>query len=174
MNNDARVPEFHLTQFDFTTLEEELQVDQHCRSLLQCFHAWLLQGGLTPEQASERAYCVDYYLRDYLMDTLCWNILRVRPRLVRCFGGTWYIIRTMEPEFRLLEQHLNAILAWYRYLQESSLITMDEYLLVEAECSDREWYRRRVDSFLDLKADQYDAWERGCSLRSLVEEVKHV
>lgn len=164
----------HIEQFDFSTLEEELQVDRRCRDLLRQFHAWLLEQGRTPEQASELAYCVDYYLRDYLMDTLRWNILRVRSGLVRCFGGTWYIIRTMEPESRLLERHLDGILAWYRYLHATGLVTADELAAIEVEGADREWYCRRVDRFLDLAGDQYDAWERECSLRSVTDEVKHV
>lgn len=162
---------YHADQFDFTTLEEELQADRHCCGLLQQFHGWLLEQGLTPERASELAYCVDYYLRDYLMDTLRWNILRVRAGLVRCFGGTWYIIRTMEPESRLLEQHLDGILHWYRYLRTLGLITTDECALVESECAERQWYRQRVDGFLALQGDEYDLWERGCSLRSLTDEV---
>jgi len=166
--------EFNCKDFDFTTLEEELQVDRHCRLLLTRFYDWLLERGNSTERASALAYCVDYYLRDYLMDALSCNVLRVRPGLVRCFGGTWYITRIMDPEITSLEQHLDGILAYYGYLLESGLITAQEMAMVEAECADRGWYCRRIEEFLNLKGDGYDAWEQECSLRSLSEGVKQV
>lgn len=162
---------FHCNDFDFTTLEDELRVDQHCRLLLKHFYDWLLERGDTPERASALAYCVDYYLRDYLMDALRGNVLRCKPGLVRCFGGTWYITRTIDPEIALLEQHLDGILAYYGYLLEAGLITAQEMAMVEAECSDRDWYRCRIDAFLNLQGDGYEPWEQECSFRSLIEEV---
>lgn len=163
---------FHCNDFDFTTLEDELRVDQHCRLLLKEFYDWLLARGDSPERASALTYCVDYYLRDYLMDALRCNVLRCKPGLVRCFGGTWHITRTIDPEIALLEQHLDGILAYYAYLLESGLITMQEMAMVEAECFDRDWYRNRIDTFLNLQGDDYDSWEKGCSFRSLMEEVQ--
>lgn len=155
---------FDHEDFDFETLEEELKVDQHCRHLLQQFYTWLQQQELTPEQASELAYSADYYLRDYLLDFLRCNALRPCPGQVRFFAGNWYITRTMEPDIRVLRRHLQAISALYRFLYELGLISCGELQQMEHEAADDGWYGQRIESFLALAGDGFEAWDRECAM----------
>lgn len=163
--------EFTYEQFDFETLEEELQVSEQCSRLLRQFHQWLQEREGDLHRASELAYCVDYYLRDYLVDALRMNVLRYRSGLIRYFGGTWYIIHTIEPEMLALEKHFDGIRAYYRYLHELGLLSPDELHIVEGETADSVWYENRIDSFLNLAADGYTDWESACPLHTAHPEV---
>lgn len=154
---------FDHEDFDFETLDEELKVDQQCRSLLHQFFIWLQQQELTPEQASELAYSADYYLRDYLLDFLRYNPLRPQPGQVRYFAGNWYITRTMEPEYGVLSLHLAAITHFYRYLYELGLIRCEELQQMEQETAEQDYYRQRINSFLALAGDGFKEWDQACT-----------
>lgn len=154
--------EYKFEDFDFSTIEEELLVDGNCSDLLKQFHDQLLEQGVDPHRASELAFCVDYYLRDYLMDALCRNVLLYTPGLVRCFAGTWYITRTFEPEQEMIERHLEGILLWYRFLEQVGLLSRSVLQQIEQECVDREWYAARLDGFLNLAEYGYKDWENLC------------
>lgn len=157
--------EFEHDDFDFETLEDELRVDERCRSLLQQFYSYLQLGGRTPEKASELAYAADYYVRDYLIDFARQNPVRPQPGLVRRFAATWYITRTLEPEMAVLDRHLEALEAFYRFLCERHLISADELAMVQDEARQREYYQARIEQFLELKGPGYEAWERECPLQ---------
>lgn len=158
---------FDHEDFDFETLDEELHVDQQCRSLLQQFFVWLQQQELTPEQASELAYSADYYLRDYLLDFLRCNPLRPQPGMVRAFAGNWYITRTMEPEYGVLCRHLIAITQLYRYLYELGLISCEALQQIEQETAAQDYYRQRIESFLALAGDGFAEWDQECTFSEL-------
>lgn len=157
---------FDHEDFDFETLEEELKVDEQCQKLLQQLYAWLQRQDLTPERASELAYSADYYVRDYVLDFLRCNVLRPQPGQVRFFAGNWYITRTMEPEITVLQRHLEGIAAFYRFLREHQLIGAEELAVIEAELGPSDFYHERINRFLDLKGDGYEAWECECSLKA--------
>lgn len=162
---------FKHEQFDFETIEEELQVTERCGNLLQQLHHWLQEREKDPHRASDLAYCVDYFLRDYLIDFLRANVLRYRPGQVRYFAGAWYIIHTIEPDMAVLETYLDAIGAYYRYLHELGLISRQDLAGFEQEVADRDWFAARIDSFLNLTGDGYADWESGCPLHTAHPEV---
>jgi len=155
---------FEHADFDFDGLEDELRVDGLCRQLLERFYIYLQNSGLTPEQASGLAYSADYFVRDYLIDFLQQNILRPLSGHVRYFAASWYITRTLEPEMVVLEHHLAAIAAWYRFLRQQHLISSDELAEVEQEATQVAYYRDRMERFLALAGDGYDAWDQECLL----------
>ena len=150
---------FEHDDFDFVSLEEEMQVDQRCQELLKHFYLHLQATGLTPEQASELAFAADYYLRDYVLDYCRQNVVRPQQGLVRRFAATWFITRTLDPEMPLLVRHLDAIKRLYRYMHSLHLISADEVQFVEAEADDEEYYRKRLESFESITGDGYVAWE---------------
>lgn len=155
---------FEHEDFDFETLDDELRVDGLCRQLLEQFYNHLQYSGLTPENASCLAYSVDYFVRDYLLDFLQQNILRPLPGHVRYFAANWYITRTLEPEMAVLGQHLTGIVAWYRFLRERHLIAADELVEIEQDAAQIDYYHNRIERFLALAGDGYEAWDRECPL----------
>lgn len=156
---------FYYENFDFETLDEELKADEQCRSLLHQFYLWL-QRDLTPERASGLAFSADYYLRDYVLDFLRRNALRPQPGQVRYFAGNWYITRTLEPEITVLEQHLEAISALYRFMAELNLITEQELTQIEQESAEQAYYNQRIETFLALAGEGFEVWDSECSLKS--------
>jgi len=153
---------FEHADFDFESLKDELRVDGLCRQLLEKFYLYLQNSGLSPEQASGLAYSADYFVRDYVIDFLQQNILRPQPGLVRYFAANWYITRTLEPEMAVLERHLEGVLAWYRFLRQQHLISADELADVEQEAAPLDYFRDRMERFLNLAGDGYEAWDAEC------------
>lgn len=153
---------FEHEDFDFVDLEDELRVDGLCRQLLEKFYHHLQNNGLTAEQASGLAYSADYFVRDYQLDFLQQNILRPVAGHVRYFAASWYITRTLEPELVVLERHLAGVVAWYRFLREQHLISADELADVEQEALQLDFYRDRMERFLSLAGDGYEAWDAEC------------
>lgn len=158
-------PGFEHDDFDFVSMEDELRVDQLCQSLLKQYYQHLQLGGRTPQQASELAYCVDFYLRDYVLDFARQNVMRPQPGLVRRFAANWYITHTLDPETALLERHLEGIREFYRFLHERHFISGDELAWLEDEASRSEYYRQRIEKFLEIYGDGYVAWEAECPLK---------
>ncbi len=149
--------------FEIETLEDELRVDSLCRPLLQQFYMHLQEDhGLAPEKASDLAYCADYYLRDYIVDTLRQNILKPRSGQVRYFAGTWYCTRSMDPEIALLEQHIDAISRFYNFLEDRGLLDAAQLSEIRAELEDLDFYRERIVQFKKLAGDGYHQWLKAC------------
>lgn len=158
---------FEHEDFDFETLEEELKVDDQCRQLLYQFYIWLQHNDLTTERASDLVFCVDYYLRDYLIDFLRANPLRPKAGQVRYFAANWYITRTLEPEMTVLEKHLEGIALLYRFLHDCGLITDDELGHLEQESAEQDFYQKRIAAFLALAGEGFEAWDRACPVATL-------
>lgn len=157
--------EFEQDDFDFTTLEDELRVDELCQTLLKHFYQYLQLAGRTPQQASDLAYAVDYYLRDYVLDFARQNVMRPQPGLIRGFAGNWYITHTLDPEAALLERSLEGIREFYRFLNRQHFISREELNWLENEAGQSESYRRRIENFLAIYGDGYVAWEAECPLK---------
>jgi len=157
--------EFEQGDFDFDTIEEEVRVDERCRSLMKSFCTCLLNRGEAPQVVSELAFCADFYLRDYLMDFARLNILRPVPGVVRRFAATWLITRTLDPDMAMLERHLKAIREFYGFLQSQNFISSEDLAWLEEEACQTDYYRQRIESFLSIKDDEYVAWEAECPLR---------
>lgn len=154
--------EFEHNDFDFDTIDEELLVDGRCQLILKHFYLYLQQQGMAAEHASELAFAADLYLRDYLIDFGRQNIVRPQPGIVTKFAGSWYITHTLDPEFASLGRLLTALSELYRYLHRQHLISADELTFLLDEAGQLEFYRQRIDSFLNLTADGFVAWDAGC------------
>lgn len=154
--------DFDHDDFEFATIDEELLVDGRCQQVLKQFYMFLQQQGMSAEQASELAFSADLYLRDYLIDFGRQNIVRPRHGIITQFAGSWFITHTLDPEFAMLERHLTAIAELYRFMNRRHLISAEElaYLLQEAGAGD--FYRQRIDAFLNLSGHDYAAWSVGC------------
>lgn len=154
--------EFEHDDFDFDTIDEELLVDGRCQQVLKHFYLSLQQRGMSAEQASELAFSADLYLRDYLIDFGRQNIARPNPGIVTKFAGSWFITHTLDPEFAALERHLTALSELYRFMQRQHLISTDELAFLLEEAGELEFYRQRIDSFLNLSGEGFVAWDAGC------------
>lgn len=157
--------EFEHDDFDFTTLEDELRVDELCQSLLKHFYQHLQLSGRTPQQASDLAYAVDFYLRDYVLDFARQNVMRPQPGVIRKFAANWYITHTLDPEAALLERHLEGIRQFYRFLHGRHFISREELSWLEKEAAQIDYYRQRIEAFLAIYGDGYVAWEAECPLK---------
>lgn len=154
--------EFEHEDFEFDTLDEELLVDERCQQILKQFYLFLQQQGMAAEQASELAFSADLYLRDYLIDFGRQNIVRPQPGIVTTFAGSWYITHTLDPEFASLELHLTALSELYRFLHRRHLISAEELTFLLEEAGQLEFFRQRIDSFLNLTGAGFAAWDAGC------------
>lgn len=154
--------EFERDDFEFDTMEEELLVDERCQQILKQFYLFLQQQGMTAELASELAFSADLYLRDYLIDFGRQNIVRPQAGIVTKFAGSWFVTHTLDPEFATLEHHLKAISELYRYMHRQHLISADELSFLLDEAGQLEFYRQRIDSFLNLSGDGFASWDAEC------------
>ncbi len=154
--------EFEHDDFEFDTIDEELLVDGRCQQILKQFYLFLQQQGMAAEQASELAFAADLYLRDYLIDFGRQNIVRPQPGIVTKFAGSWYITHTLDPEFASLERNLKALSELYRFLHRRHLISADELSFLLEEAGQHEFFRQRIDSFLNLTGAGFAAWDAEC------------
>ena len=154
--------EFEHEDFEFETLDEELLVDGRCQQILKQFYLFLQQQGMAAEQASELAFSADLYLRDYLIDFGRQNIVRPQPGVVTKFAASWFITHTLDPETALLERHLTAITELYRYMHRQHLISAAELALIVQEAGELEYFRQRIDAFLNLTGAGFAAWDAAC------------
>jgi hypothetical protein len=157
--------EFEHEDFELATIEDEIRVDERCQSLLKRFYLHLQEGGYGIQQASDLAFCADYYLRDYLLDFARQNVVRPQPGVVKRFAASWFITHTLDPEMVVLERHLEAIRRFYRFLHAQHLISTEELALIEGEAGQEEYFRQRIESFLAITGDGYVAWEAECPQR---------
>jgi hypothetical protein len=154
--------EFGHEDFEFETIDEELLVDGRCQQILKQFYLYLQQQGMPAEQASELAFSADLYLRDYLIDFGRQNIVRPQSGIVTTFAASWYITHTLDPEIDLLERHLTAITGLYRYMHRQHLISAAELAFLVHEAGELEYYRQRIESFLNLTGAGFAAWDAEC------------
>ncbi len=154
--------EFDHDDFEFETIDEELLVDGRCQQILKKFYLFLQQQGMAAEQASEMAFSADLYLRDYLLDFGRQNIVRPQPGIVKKFAASWFITHTLDPEIKVLERHLSAITELYRFMNRQHLISAAELAFLIHETGELEYYRQRVDAFLNLTGAVFAEWDADC------------
>lgn len=152
--------------FLINDLNDEIRVDQLCQSLLKDFHRYLLDSGnCTPIEAGSMAGGGDYFLRDYVIDTLRANIFHITASQVRGFAGNWYIHRTLEPNMKELEAILKGVGAFYCYCADHGWITTATSHEIAAVCADLDYFQRRIDGFHALKGDDYLEWCDQCPFK---------
>ena len=164
--NETNFPEieFEGDDFEFASIEEELRVDERCQSLLICFYKHLQNLGHTPQDASRLAYGADYYLRNYLLDFARQNVVRPKPGIVSYFAANWFITHTLSPEPAVLDQHLEAVLEFYRFLHQQHFISMDELAFIEEEASRSIYFHQRIENFLAIVGDGFFSWDAECPI----------
>ncbi|HMB16597.1 MAG TPA: hypothetical protein VKN62_09800 [Pelovirga sp.] len=149
--------------FFINDLSDEVRVDQLCQMLLKDFHRHLLDSGhCNPLEAGNMAGGGDYFLRDYVIDTLRANIFHITARQVRGFAGNWYIHRTLEPNMKELESLLKGVKAFYGYCGLKGWIAATVVDDIAVVCADLDFFRARIDSFHALKGDDYPGWCEQC------------
>ena len=89
--------------------------------------------------------------------------MRPQPGIVTKFAASWFITHTLDPEIDLLERHLTAITNLYRYMNRQHLISAAELAFLMHEAGELEYYRQRIDSFLNLTGAGFAAWDAECS-----------
>ncbi len=144
---------------------DEIRVDGLCREILKDFHGSLLERGTPPLEAGSLAHGADYFLRDYVVSARRENILDETPGLIRRFAATWYIISTLEPSLDELAGFLEGARALFSFLHERGLVSSSCLSRAEQECSDLDFYGKRIESFWDINDDGYVAWEAECTLK---------
>lgn len=154
--------EFEHDDFTFDSIEEELVVDERCCQILKGFYYFLQAGGMKPEKASELAFCADFYVRDYLLDFGRQNIVRPESGVVKKFAASWFITHTLDPELRQLELHLDAIRHFYGYLHNRHLVSQDELDFLTEEAGLIDYYRQRIETFLNITGDGFVGWDAEC------------
>ena len=155
-----------MSDFNLTTLEDELRVDGLCRELLMAFYHEKAASGMSEHDATQLANSADYFVRDYLVGTRQMNLLETEGKEVRRFAGNWYIINTLEPDITELSVHLKGICEFFRFLAEKENISYEAFAGIECNCASLEFYRSRIESFWDIQGDGYYEWEAGCSLKN--------
>ena len=157
--------EFEHDDFDFTTLEDELRVDELYGKILRRFYLQLLEEEVTPEKATILANGADYFVRDFIVGYMQRSLFDEMPGIVRRFAGNWYIVNTLDPAVAQLAGHLEGVRTFCRFLRSHDLISAEYLSEVEKESSDIDFYAGRIDSFWAIKGDGYFAWERECTLK---------
>jgi len=152
---------------DFTIAsdEDEVRVDGLCRELLREFHGALLEQGVVPLEAGSLAHGADYYVRDFVVSAQRLNLFEEQPGAVRRFAATWYIISNLEPGIDELAGHLRGVREFYRFLHRRKLVSRAFLERVEQECADTAYYEGRIESFWNMEAGGYQAWEAECTLK---------
>lgn len=160
--NSASVP-LRPADFNIASLADEVRVDRLCQELLRDFHRYLLEVlAVHPLQAGILRRGGDYFLRDFVIDSLRANIFTVTAAQVRGFAGNWYIQRALEPNASELADLLEGIAAFYRFSSEHGWIDHARMTAIADCCADVEFYRERIESFHQLAGDDYPAWCRRC------------
>jgi hypothetical protein len=152
-------------EFTIVALEDYPRVDTLCRKLLLGFYEDLLQGGLSPEEATILANGADYFVRDFLIDCKGFNLFDERPGIVRQFAGNWYIVNTIEPDVGQLTRHLQGVRVFYGYLCKQGLISDDFLSIIESESDLLSYYEERIETFWKIEGDGFFAWEKECTLK---------
>lgn len=168
MNTETAPAQQHIQINDFTisNLNDEIRVDSLCQKMLRNFHHHLLNSGeITATEAGSMAGGADYFLRDFVIDSLRCNIFEITARQVRGFAGNWYIHRTLEPNMKELEAILSGIAAFYRYCGRKGWIDAGVSDDIAATCSEHDYFHRRIESFHLLKGDDYPGWCEECPLK---------
>jgi hypothetical protein len=152
---------------DFTIADDAdtLRVDRLCQELLRRFYEELLARGEDPVAATAWARGADYFLRDFLVDIKGYNLFHEAPGVVRQFAGNWYVVSNLEPELAILCGHLEGIRRFYHFLHDHGEISAQHLAQVKQDCSDLEYYGRRIDSFWELGEGGFPAWDAACPYR---------
>ncbi|MBD1399165.1 hypothetical protein [Pelovirga terrestris] len=165
MNSLNKTAELNVQPDNFyiNHLSDEIRVEQLCQKLLKHFHQHLLDSGkFSPLEAGSMASGADYFLRDFVIDSLRANIFHITARQVRGFAGNWYVHRNLEPNMKELETILKGVREFYCYCANNSWAETTVCHQIAEICCDLDYFRERIDSFHALTGDDYPGWCEQC------------
>jgi hypothetical protein len=163
---DSKEDIFRKENFDVNTFEDEIRIDSLCQRLLRMFYLEMEEEGRSPGEAGRLVWGADYFLREFIIPDRRENIFSPHSGRVRQFAGNWYIVKNLEPNMEELGTILQGIEAFYEYGKKIGKVTEEILEDVRRDCSELDYYRRRIDTFWLIEGDGYSAWERECSLKN--------
>lgn len=167
MKTASSLPDHLHTPESYTIADASdiLRVDRLCRELLDRYRAELdAAGNRSVQDAAARFGGAAYFLRDFIIDHLQANLLRVGPRQVRGFAGNWYIVSTLEPNTRELEAILPGVADFYRFAAARNLLDKQTAEAIAAACREFDYYQQRIIAFHDLQGAGYQEWRQECPI----------
>lgn len=168
VNSPAPIPQqdlFNRDKYNVSSLEDEVQADQHCAQLLKQFHQFLLRElQVAPLEAGALAAGADYFLREFIIGDRRQNILTIGPQRLWQFGGNWYIIRNLEPNLEELSDMVRGAAAFYRFCAKHGLVSNETAEQIDIEASRMDDFSRRIEEFHQITGDGYKTWDRECPI----------
>ncbi|MFO7764819.1 MAG: hypothetical protein R6V33_00150 [Pelovirga sp.] len=157
--------DFKALDFTIADLQDEIRVDRFCQQLVSYFHRHLLDTGEAARlEAGSLARGADYFLRDFVIDSLRCNIFEISASQLRGFAGNWYIQHTLEPNMKELKTILRGVTLFYRFCAAKGWMNRSVSNEIESICTESDYFRYRIASYHDLSGDDYPAWCRACPL----------
>jgi hypothetical protein len=151
------------TAYNVDSLEDEIRVDHLCAELLRKFCLDLVASDdASPEEASDLGRGAAYFLCEFIVPHCLENIFHIDPIRVRQFAGNWYIVNNLEPNMVELTAMLTGVMAFYHYCAQLGKIEDETYEKIAEQCRQLDFYRQRVETFLDIKDDGFYAWNEAC------------
>jgi hypothetical protein len=151
--------------FEINSLEDEIQVDHRCESLLRIFCQYQIdERGLRPEDAGAQARGADYLLREFIIGDRRENLVHIAPGRIRQFAGNWYITKAVEPNVKELGEILHGTGEFYDFLAGFGLVTAQQAAEIKNHCRDLDYYQQRIDSFWAIVGDGFTAWCDACPI----------
>jgi len=158
---DIQRPDVNIdpTDFDITSLEDEIHADRQCTELLIIFAKNLAEKHRVDAlDAGRLAHGADPFLRDFLISDRRENLFNPSDGRVRQYAGHFYIVKTLEPNRRELADMLEGIEAFYRFSNEQGWTSDERLTAICKECTAIEEYSQRIEDFWNLKDDGFLAW----------------
>jgi len=156
---------FSVEDFFFSSLQEEIAVDELCIRLLRDFCRDLAERhGMDPRKAGKKALGADYFLRDFVVSDRRLNIFKVTAHEITAFAGNWYIMKNLDPDIRELTGILDGVEDFYRFCLEAGKITAERFRELAAACGRTDYYRQRIEDFWAIEDDGFIAWNAACPL----------
>lgn len=151
--------------YNIDSLESEIRADRYCTQLLKHFHQWLLKQQREALEAGRLAAGADYFLREFLIGARRQNIFSATAEQLRQFGGNWYIISNLEPNYAELEQMLLGTALFYNYCNEQNLFKTEDAKAIDIITQQKPFFSDRIEDFHQLQDDGYSAWDQACPLK---------
>lgn len=151
--------------YNITSLEDEIRAEQLCNELLKTFCLELIAIEDTdPQEASQLARGAAYFLGEYVIPHCRQNIFHISTQTIRQFGGNWYIVNNLEPNLPELVELLTGVVAFYHYCEQRGAIDAATRDALVAQCQELDYYRQRIDNFLNISGDGFFSWDAACPL----------
>lgn len=157
---------FNTQNFDVRTLEDEINADQLCTLFLKSFYRYLVaEKEMTSVTAGQLARGADYFLREFVIGDRRTNIFSIDADDVRRFAGNWYIVKTLDPSIKELDNILTGVKTFYMFCRKLGKISSSLAEDIVQHCNQLDYYQARIDSFWKIEEDGFFAWNKSCPLK---------